>query len=116
MTRLPLAAIVAALTLCATAGLAQSSTTGTNTTPTVSSPSVTTETPLSPEAAGLGIGIIIAIVVAGLFFGFIPFGIAVLRGHGSAFAIFLVCLFFGWSGIGWLIALIWSFSDTGRHR
>jgi hypothetical protein len=39
---------------------------------------------------------------------FFPTIIAVSRHHRNGSAIFLVNLFFGWSVIGWLIALIWS--------
>jgi hypothetical protein len=46
----------------------------------------------------------------------IPAGIAFMRGHRSAWAILLVCVFFGWTCIGWVIGLIWAMSDTGRGR
>ncbi len=39
---------------------------------------------------------------------FLPTVIALSRGHLSALAIFLINLFFGWTLIGWLVALIWS--------
>ena len=39
---------------------------------------------------------------------FLPTVVALIRGHLSALAIFLLNLFFGWTLIGWLIALIWS--------
>ena len=45
-----------------------------------------------------------------LLFYFLPTIVAFLRGHQSRFGIFLLNLFLGWSGIGWLIALIWSLS------
>jgi hypothetical protein len=48
-----------------------------------------------------------------LFVYFGPFFVALARRHNSAAAIFLVCLFFGWSVVGWLVALIWSFADPG---
>lgn len=54
--------------------------------------------------------------LAALFVVFIPTMIAAVRGHRSTLAIGLVCLFFGWTVVGWLVALIWSFSDTGRYR
>jgi hypothetical protein len=40
---------------------------------------------------------------------FLPALIAMSRNTGNAIAVFLVCLFFGWSLIGWLIALIMAF-------
>jgi T4 superinfection immunity protein len=47
------------------------------------------------------------LVVASLIY-FMPTVIALARGHLSALAIFLLNLIFGWTLIGWLIALIWS--------
>ena len=39
---------------------------------------------------------------------FLPTIIALLRGHLSALAIFLLNLFLGWTLIGWIVALVWS--------
>lgn len=40
-----------------------------------------------------------------------PTIIASARGKAHGFAgVFLLNLFFGWSGIGWLIAFIWAFT------
>jgi hypothetical protein len=47
---------------------------------------------------------------------FAPAALALLRGHRSTLAIFAVCLFFGWTCVGWVVALIWSLADTGRRR
>jgi hypothetical protein len=48
---------------------------------------------------------------------FLPSLIAFLRGHLSAIAILITNLVFGWTGIGWLVALIWSFTgNTARNR
>lgn len=49
--------------------------------------------------------------VAGLValaFAFLPTVIALLRGHHNTLAIFLTNLLLGWTGIGWIVALIWS--------
>jgi hypothetical protein len=46
---------------------------------------------------------------------FAPTLVAMARGHHNAFAIFLTNLLLGWSVIGWVIALIWSFTATGRR-
>jgi hypothetical protein len=43
-----------------------------------------------------------------LFCYFIPTVIAFTSGKKDAKAIFVLNLFLGWTGIGWLIALIWS--------
>jgi len=47
------------------------------------------------------------LIVATLLY-FLPTLIALIRGHLSGLAIFLLNLFLGWTLIGWLIALIWS--------
>ena len=66
-------------------------------------------TPAASAELGVAGLILIGVgAVAWLFFNFTPFLIAWARGHRSTLAIFAVCLFFGWSCIGWVIALIWS--------
>lgn len=54
--------------------------------------------------------------LAALILGFLPTIIALLRGHDNTFAIFLTNLLLGWTGIGWIIALIWSFTAIRRTR
>ncbi len=49
------------------------------------------------------------LIVATLLY-FLPTVIALARGHLSTLAIFVLNLFLGWTLLGWLIALIWSFS------
>jgi T4 superinfection immunity protein len=39
---------------------------------------------------------------------FLPTLVARFRRHPNAFPIFLVNLFFGWTFVGWLIALVWA--------
>ena len=39
---------------------------------------------------------------------FLPTIIAIARHHRNALAIFLVNFFTGWTGIGWIVALVWS--------
>ena len=53
--------------------------------------------------------------IAVIIIGFLPTLIALLRGHDNSFAIFLTNLLLGWTGIGWLIALIWSFTAIRRR-
>ncbi|MCL2615324.1 MAG: superinfection immunity protein [Dehalococcoidia bacterium] len=55
---------------------------------------------------GGAFGIIVFIISVAIYF--LPTIIAVLRHHRNALAVFLVNLFFGWTFIGWVIALIWS--------
>ncbi len=54
--------------------------------------------------AGLGL-ILIVMLIAGYFF---PSIIAAFRSHKNTLAIFLLNLFLGWTGLGWLGALVWS--------
>jgi hypothetical protein len=46
---------------------------------------------------------------------FVPSFVAYQRNHRNAGPIFLTTLFFGWTGIGWIVALIWAFSDNTRE-
>jgi len=39
---------------------------------------------------------------------FLPTLVAVLRNHKNKFAVFLLNLLLGWTGLGWIGALIWS--------
>jgi hypothetical protein len=48
---------------------------------------------------------IILITLAGYFF---PTGVAAARGHHQTLAIFLLNLLLGWTGLGWIAALIWA--------
>ncbi len=41
---------------------------------------------------------------------FLPNWVAIYRKHHQGTAIFITNLLTGWTGIGWLIALIWSFT------
>ncbi len=52
----------------------------------------------------LAIGAIISLVIY-----FLPFIIALMRKHPQKVAIFFLDLFLGWSFVGWVIALVWSF-------
>ncbi|QPB08998.1 Imm-like superinfection immunity protein [Klebsiella phage Metamorpho] len=58
--------------------------------------------------AVFGLFIIIAIY-------FLPTFVACSRKHKSRGGIFITNLVFGWSIIGWLIALIWSASNAQQN-
>ena len=45
-----------------------------------------------------------------------PSIIACLRGHNSAAAIFVTNFLLGWSGLGWIVALIWAFTGNTRRN
>lgn len=42
-----------------------------------------------------------------------PYWICEVRAHPRKRTVSLVCLFFGWTIIGWIIALIWSVGEFG---
>ena len=45
---------------------------------------------------------------------FLPTIVAALRQGRNTLWIFLLNLFFGWTLIGWIVALIWAFRDEPR--
>jgi len=63
----------------------------------------------------LAAGMVVLAVIAILTY-FIPTFIAGMRNHTSTLAIFVVNLAFGWSIVGWLVALIWALADNGRNH
>ena len=50
----------------------------------------------------------LALVVLIFAFYFLPSLIAFLRQHKNRIAIFLLNLLLGWSGLGWVVSLVWS--------
>ncbi len=61
--------------------------------------------------AGTGIILLVSLVVY-----FVPCFIALVRDHEQKGWIIMICLFTGWTGIGWLVALAWSFLSQRRRR
>jgi len=53
-------------------------------------------------------------VILFVFLYFLPTVVAAARKHNNGGPILLVNLFFGWSVIGWLVALIWSFTSNTK--
>lgn len=43
---------------------------------------------------------------------FLPSVVAAARDHRQRWAIFVVNLFFGWTAIGWVLALAWSATEA----
>ena len=55
--------------------------------------------------------------LVGLLLYLAPALIAFARGHLSAWAILVLDVVFGWTGIGWIVALIWALTgNTARNR
>ena len=60
---------------------------------------------------------LIAIFIAfsgGLYF--LPAFVAFARRHNNKAAIALVDLFFGWTFLGWIAALIWAFTSPATNQ
>ena len=47
---------------------------------------------------------------------FLPALIALVRNHRNKVAIFLTTILLGWTGIIWLVALIWSFTNSQQQQ
>lgn len=45
-------------------------------------------------------------IIIGLLLYFLPFIVAKLRDSDRSAQVFIINLFFGWSGIGWVVALV----------
>ncbi|GAA0675511.1 hypothetical protein FHT00_003057 [Sphingomonas insulae] len=67
----------------------------------------------SDGAAALGIGLIILCLV-GLAIYFAPTLIALIRGHSYTWVIFALNLCGGWTGLGWLAAMVWAVWPTEK--
>lgn len=65
---------------------------------------------MSSDDAFLTLLIVLISVLIGLFIYFIPSSVA--KHKKNANAIFWVNLLFGWSAIGWIVALIWALKDS----
>lgn len=60
----------------------------------------------------LAVVFFIALSVLSIGVAMLPAIIAVVRGnHPSPIGVFLLTLLLGWTGIGWIVALVWSFSS-----
>lgn len=55
------------------------------------------------------VGIVAGLLALAMYF--VPVFVALYRGHPNAIAISAVCLLFGWTFLGWGIALIWSLTN-----
>ena len=67
---------------------------------------------LTASADG-GTGAVLSVLAIGLSFYFLPFIIALIRGHHQRLAIFFLNLLLGWTFIGWVASLIWACTKTG---
>jgi hypothetical protein len=60
--------------------------------------------------AAAGFLLLILIVIATLM-SLLPGIIAQMRGHHNRGAIWIVTLLAGWTGVGWIIAMVWGFTN-----
>ena len=70
------------------------------------------------DAAGAIVMLIIILLIGlvALIFYFLPSIVAGFRGHHNTAAIFILNLLLGWSFIGWVVSLVWAFTETGENR
>jgi|SaaInl85LU_5_DNA_1037374.scaffolds.fasta_scaffold28880_3 hypothetical protein len=58
------------------------------------------------------IGVWTTVAAIAFFSYFIPAIVADRRGHRQTVPLFIVNLFFGWTLLGWVGCLAWSFAET----
>jgi hypothetical protein len=56
------------------------------------------------------------LVIACVIVYFLPTLIAMLRDHPQKIQIFILDLLSGWSGVGWVLAVIWACRKFSRRR
>lgn len=56
----------------------------------------------------------VVILIGALIVYFLPPIISAKRQHNNQASLFLSTLLLGWTGIGWIVCLIWAFSDNVR--
>lgn len=59
-------------------------------------------------------GLVIILVIILIYF--LPGLIANGRDHKNTAAIFILNLFLGWTALGWIISLVWAFTDNVHRR
>jgi hypothetical protein len=77
---------------------------------------------LNPDAVGATIYSIVVLLIVFVVFAvaviayFLPAIVATKRGHKNAGAITVLNVLLGWSGLAWVIALIWAFTNDREVR
>ena len=54
------------------------------------------------------------VFVLGLIFYLLPGIIASGRGHKNSTAIWVLTVILGWTALGWIVALVWAFTNPGE--
>lgn len=68
----------------------------------------------SSDAACAVVGLIYALIIFGMYF--LPAFIAWARKHRNGVAIFILTLLLGWTGLGWIVALVWACTSNVRSK
>jgi len=56
------------------------------------------------------------VFILGLIFYLLPGIIASGRGHKNSTAIWVLTVVLGWTGLGWVVALVWSFTNPEHDK
>jgi T4 superinfection immunity protein len=56
----------------------------------------------------------VLILIVVIFIYFFPAMVAGMRDHSQGLAIFVLNLLTGWTALGWVAALVWACTNTGR--
>lgn len=59
---------------------------------------------------------VVSVAAVALLVNFFPFLAAAGRRHPATAGIGVVCLFLGWTLIGWVVALAWAYNGDERRR
>jgi Superinfection immunity protein len=62
--------------------------------------------------SALGFLLIVLLAVSAAMFYFLPSFVAMARGHQNGTAILVLNLLLGWSFVGWVVALVWAFTQV----
>lgn len=71
---------------------------------------------IDDPGAALGVVSLVLLLVLCVAVYFLPSIIAKARHHHNQTPIVLVNLFFGWTAIGWIVALIWAFTSPAPNQ
>jgi hypothetical membrane protein len=77
---------------------------------TVSAQQTFVQTTDRDTAAGTGAAVVLIIffILLSTAMMLVPGIIATMRKHHNALAIWMIAIFAGWTGVGWIIALVWA--------
>lgn len=64
---------------------------------------------------GGGIAVMIPILL-GLGLYILPILVAIKRNHSNKVPVIMVSICFGWTILGWIVALIWAFTDNTENN